>query len=249
MGNKNIYYFDVIPPEYKKTLICIHGAGGYAHHWGNQLRKAVDWNCRIIAVDLPGHGKSGGKPLRSINNYKHFIEQFLAQLQIVNYGVIGHSMGGAIALDMALNSLLPPKKIILIGTSPTFRVNTEILNEFKKGLKPDRFIKAAYSKTTPIDFLNVALKEFAATPAQTYFYDLLACKNFDVTEIIKTLSIPSFWLFGDLDRLVSNKEVISTISHITSCQYKIIETAGHMLHLEQAEIINNEIYNFLSSTN
>jgi len=198
-------------------------------------------------MDLPGHGKSAGEPFEDIGSYGGFIQQFIAQLEIVNYCVIGHSMGGAIALNISINGSLPPKAVILVGAAPRFPVNKKILNEFKTGLKPEHFIKAAYDKNLPAGFLKLALEEFATTPALTYFRDLLACSNFNVSEAIKTLSIPSLWLLGSSDRLISNNDVLDTISGVHGCQYKIIDRAGHMIHLEQPEMVNNEIYSFLSS--
>lgn len=234
------------PLNYKHTILCVHGAGGYAHHWSYQLKKAKEWGYRIIAMDLPGHGRSEGVVFTKISDYSQFLEQFLLQSEINHYSLIGHSMGGAIALDMVLRCQCTPKSLILLASSPKLEVNKKILNEFKSGYKPDRFIKMAYDENTSGKLIQTALMEFAKTPSQAYFNDLLACSKFDNSKEIQSIKIPTFWLFGNSDRLISAKDVINSISTMPYSQFKVLENTGHMIHMEQPEAVNKEIFNFLT---
>lgn len=227
--------------------MCIHGAGGYGHHWANQLRQAKKWGYRVIAVDLPGHGRSEGEAFLKIEDYSYFLESFLTHLEIHHYSLVGHSMGGAIAIDSVLRRQCIPDSLFLLGSSPKFKVDKKLLSEFKNGCKPDFFIKAVYNENVTKKLNKIAAMEFTKTPALIYYNDLLACSHFDSSQRIQTLQVPSFWLFGSSDRLIPVENVIKLVSQIPNTQYKTIKKAGHMPHLEQPEITNTEIYSFLSS--
>ena len=99
--NAEIYYRysnegegEVVP------VILIHGAGGTHLHWPAQIRRLPGHN--VYALDLPGHGKSEGRGNQTIESYCHSIIQWMDDIHIFRSVIVGHSMGGAIALTMAL---------------------------------------------------------------------------------------------------------------------------------------------------
>src|SRR5512135_2484147 len=81
-------------------IILIHGAGSNHLVWPADLRRLAGQ--RVLAVDLPGHGKSGGVTQQTIAAYADQMFEFLAALGLFQAVFVGHSMGGAIALDLAV---------------------------------------------------------------------------------------------------------------------------------------------------
>src|SRR5512142_1774828 len=96
-----LYYFahraeDLTRP----AVILIHGAGGHHLYWPPQVRRLLGE--RLFAVDLPGHGKSAGVGQHSIHDYAGAIIAFMDALHLNRAVLAGHSMGGAVALDAAI---------------------------------------------------------------------------------------------------------------------------------------------------
>ena len=95
-------------------IILIHGAGSSHLIWPSEIRRLVGQ--RVLAVDLPGHGKSTGVGLQSISSNADQIVEFLAALGLYQAVFVGHSMGGAIALDLAIRH---PNQVAGLGLIST----------------------------------------------------------------------------------------------------------------------------------
>jgi pimeloyl-ACP methyl ester carboxylesterase len=114
-----------IDPEYKDhTLIFLHGYGGQARQWKNQLDEFSISN-RVVALDLRGHGQSS-KPSGdySMRRVQEDLEESLEQLEISErFYLIGHSFGGAIAAEYAAAHPDRIIQLILIATAGEFELN------------------------------------------------------------------------------------------------------------------------------
>ena len=83
----------------KPTLVLVHGAGGDHLFWPPEIRRLPDY--RVITLDLPGHGKTGGPGCQSIQDYARSVANFMDVLGLCRAVFVGHAMGGAIALALA----------------------------------------------------------------------------------------------------------------------------------------------------
>src|SRR3990172_12606243 len=81
----------------QKPVILIHGAGSSHLIWPAEIRRLAGHT--VIALDLPGHGRSNGVGIQSVGDYTAAIIEFLAATKIFHSAFVGHSLGGAIALD------------------------------------------------------------------------------------------------------------------------------------------------------
>src|SRR5512140_1427122 len=93
-----LYYFahgaDLLT---RPPVVLIHGAGGNHLYWPPELRRMP--NQRVFAVDLPGHGNSHGVGHHTIDDYAEGILAFAKALKLASIALVGHSMGGALALQ------------------------------------------------------------------------------------------------------------------------------------------------------
>lgn len=233
-----------MPKAWRHTILCIHGAGGNSLHWGQQLIMAKEWNCRILAVDLPGHGKSTGLPMSRIEDYSLFIKDFLSLLGIRCFSLAGHSMGGAIAIDFALTKAPVPEFLILIGTNAKFKVAHWLLQSLEEGSMPPNFIRMAYHKKTNSSLIALAQKEASEIPVSVYLNDFQACQAFDLTDKIPELNIPCFLLFGSEDRLTPPKEA-EILKFLPNNLFSVIPEAGHMVMIEKPQEVNTMIGKFI----
>ena len=82
------------------VILLLHGFGGDLENWMFNLG-ALSENHRLLALDLPGHGKSSKTIIDpSINGMEKFVSKFLELLDLTPVNIVGHSMGGAIAIQM-----------------------------------------------------------------------------------------------------------------------------------------------------
>src|SRR5215212_8694137 len=103
------------------ALVCIHGAGGTHAHWGYQLRD-LSAVAQVYAIDLPGHGRSAPPGRGSIAGYAAALYDWMDTLGLDRAALIGHSMGGAVALWMALEAPERVAGLGLVGAGGRMRV-------------------------------------------------------------------------------------------------------------------------------
>ena len=111
-----LYYFAHEVDNFSRPpVILIHGAGGHHLFWPPQIRRLH--NQRIFAIDLPGHGKSEGVGHHTIDDYTLEILEFINALNLNAVVLVGHSMGGAIALRFAAQRPLHFQRLVLIDVA------------------------------------------------------------------------------------------------------------------------------------
>ena len=123
-----IYYYSyssassgISPP-----IVLIHGAGGNHLFWPPGIRRLPGY--RIYSLDLPGHGKSPGRGRQSIDAYVADILKWMGEMELNRAVLIGHSMGSAIAIRLALNDPEFVAGLGLIGAGASLRVHPDLLD-------------------------------------------------------------------------------------------------------------------------
>jgi pimeloyl-ACP methyl ester carboxylesterase len=112
----------------KPVVVFLHGAGCDRTSWMQLGRWSAHHGWSVLAPDLPGHGRSGGAALTSIEAMVDWTEQLLAAVNVARAALVGHSMGGAIALEVAAR--LGPRitHLVLIGTAAAIPVGKPLLD-------------------------------------------------------------------------------------------------------------------------
>ena len=118
-----LYYFAHEAKEQidnRPPVILLHGAGGTHLSWPPQIRRLAGE--KIYALDLPGHGKSEGSGRQSVDEYAEDVVAFMKELNIPAAVLVGHSMGSAMALTLALKYSKQVLGLGLLGSGPRLRV-------------------------------------------------------------------------------------------------------------------------------
>lgn len=228
----------------KQAVVFMHGAGGNHAKWHNQI-SFLGRDFLAIAVDLPGHGLSGGTPFSSIEAYSDFINSFSECLLGSPFFLAGHSMGGAIALDLALNYPERLAGLILVGTGSRLRVLPSILESFKSGKAPENMAAALYAPGTQEAVIKAAAQEIESTNPSIFYSDFTACDHFDVSGRLGEIDVPALVVTGDTDIMTPVKYGQYLKDNLKNSDFKVVENSGHMLMLEQPEKLNDLIYDFL----
>ncbi|MCW5730677.1 MAG: alpha/beta fold hydrolase [Alphaproteobacteria bacterium] len=110
-----------------RPVVFLHGAAGDHTAWALQTRWFA-WHGRsVLALDLPGHGRSQGAPLASIGELAAWLWRALDALGAGQVSLVGHSMGGLIALEAAALAPERVEKLALLGCALPMSVNADLL--------------------------------------------------------------------------------------------------------------------------
>ncbi len=110
------------------TVVFIHGAEHDHCVWVLQSRYLAHHGYGVLALDLPGHGRSDGPPLASVEAIADWIPALLDAAQVKQAALVGHSMGSLVALDCAGRHPDRVSRMALIGTAFPMRVSPELLD-------------------------------------------------------------------------------------------------------------------------
>lgn len=228
-------------------LLFIHGAGGNGRVWEGALRH-LSRCCYPMAIDLPGHGRSGGTGERTIEGYVEVVKGMIDDLNLGPFVVAGHSMGGGIAQALALKHPESLKGVILVGTGARLRVHPSILEGLERATEgEDRAPLAEWAYSPATDPATIERTEalFKDTPPSVTRGDMLACDAFDVMDRIGEISLPTLVVCGNDDRLTPVKYAHYLADRIKGSTLKIIEGAGHMVMVERPDHFNTAVEDFI----
>jgi pimeloyl-ACP methyl ester carboxylesterase len=244
-GEKIFYVHHQGAPKGQRTLVFVHGAGGSHLNWPPQLRRLSGAN--TYTLDLPGHGQSEGQGRRSIKAYADFVATFLETLRLEKVTLVGHSMGGATALDFALRYPEELAGLVLVGSGARLRVAPAILNGIRQDFEATvRLITDyAFALDAPEQLKREGRRQMGQTHADVLHGDFAACDVFDVMDRLGEIRCPTLAICGTADRLTAPKYSTYLRDNIPAAQLVLVEDAGHMVMLERPEAVSQAIADFL----
>lgn len=227
-------------------VVLIHGAGGNHLYWPSQVRRIP--GLRVFALDLPGHGKSGGCGEQSISAYANAILKWQQAMDIHRAIFVGSSMGSAITLHLAIEHSEHAAGITLIGGGARLSVNPVLLQEtsqpttFHNAI--DRLIHWYFSPQTSEELIQLCARRMGDIRHSVLNGDLKACDAFDVTDQLGEIHIPTLVICGKDDKMTPPRLSQFLARSIPSAQLELIEQGGHMVMIEHPELIANHISRF-----
>ncbi len=225
---------DVSPESAQRTIIFIHGFGGKAEQWKYQMQKFAMDN-RVIALDLRGHGLSD-KPSTGYDmpRIQADLEAVLTQLNVSTpFVLVGHSFGGAIVTDYALNHPDHIEKLIIIATAGEFNLNPL----FKLALNLPASILRLIGP-----FTRTWLHAPPHVLRQFYLNNLSQWKGWDK---FSKLNVPTMIIRGHRDLVFDRPLFEKVAGSIPGGEDVDIGASGHMVMLERREAVDRAIARFL----
>ncbi len=231
-----------------RPVVLLHGAAGRGAVWRRQLDGLADV-ARLIAPDLPGHGDTAGPGCRRIDAYAAWVLALLDALGLGPVVLVGHSMGGAIALTVALQSPGRLAGLGLVATGARLRVLPRILELFGEGSSRgwNLISSLSYSPRTPAGTVTDAEQALRETAITVSFGDYQACDAFDVLARLGEVRVPTLVVAGADDRLTPPRYAEALAGRIPGARLVAVDAAGHFPMLEQPQAVDAALRAFLAA--
>ncbi len=236
--NRRVFYAHRAPvPAKGPAVVFIHGAGGSHQPWLYQVRTLS--RCTTYAPDLPGHGRSEGPGRESIAAYGDWLVAFLDAVGLKQGVLVGHSMGGAIAQDVALRYPQWVAGLGLVATGARLRVAPAILESIRRDFNAAvRLITDfAFGPEAPEEMKRLGRRQMAQTPPDVLYGDFVACDNFDALGRLGGIGAPAAVVCGTQDRLTPVKFSAYLHDHLPDARLHLVEGAGHMVMVERPQAV------------
>jgi pimeloyl-ACP methyl ester carboxylesterase len=229
------------------ALVLIHGAGGTHLHWPVELRRLA--GASVYTLDLPGHGRSAGDGCDTIGGYARAVAAFLRAVDTGPVIVVGHSMGGAIAMTLALD-FDGVIGAVLVGTGARLRVTPAILegihSDFERSV--EIITRFAWSQGALPGLLELGKQALLDTGPDVLQGDFSACDRFDVMERLEKMQVPTLVISSSADQLTPVKYGQFLAEHIPNARLVVIENAGHMMMLERPNEVAEAMRKYLEES-
>jgi long-chain acyl-CoA synthetase len=225
---------DISPDRSQRTIIFIHGFGGYAGQWVYQLQKFSLEN-RVIALDLRGHGLSD-KPSNGYDmaTSQADLEKAFEILKVNStFVLVGHSFGGALVTEYALNHPDRIEGLVLMATAGEFRLNPL----FRFGLNLPIWL---------LSLIGPFTRSWLAAPPRAlkpFYHDNLS--KWVGWEKFVALQVPTLVVRGHRDLVFERPMFEKVTESIVGAEEADIRTSGHLVMLERREAVDRAIERFL----
>jgi pimeloyl-ACP methyl ester carboxylesterase len=201
------------------------------------------------ALNMPGRAGADGPPLASAADMEAYLSRFVESEIEGEYVVVGHSLGGAVAIEHALRAPPRLKGIVLLATGARLRVHPMILKLFEQvkasGQQIPPLPPGLYEQNADPTLVEKASKDRELTPIDTGGEDWRAANSFDRMSDLGNIRVPALIVAGTNDALTPAKYAEFMAAGIPDNELHVIEGAGHMLVMERTGEISGWITGFV----
>ena len=228
------------------AVVFLHGAGFDHSTWALHSRWFAHHGFSVLAPDLPGHGRSIGKPLPTIADMADWTAALLDATGVAKARLVGHSMGSLIAVETAARHPDRVSALSLIGTAATMTVG------------PDLLKAAEANDAAAIDMVSIWGLGFSAElggslapglwmhqgaqrvlqkcAAGVLHSDLAACNAYqNALAAAAGIKVPATIILGERDMMTPAKAGKTLAAAIPNARTIVLPGAGHMMMVEQPD--------------
>ena len=252
VGDCRLHYIDI---GQGPALVLLHGLGGSGFDWEQQIPFFAS-RYRVIVPDLRGFGASTrGRGLLTVQRAARDVRQLLDQLGIQHYALVGHSMGGAVAQQLALDDAAGVERLVITNSLPSFRPRRpghvwEIAYRWlvMAVFGPARLSRRIAARLYPLPE-QAALRERsqmrgARNSRLSYLMALSSLSCWSVLSRLPQLSIPVLVLEAEFDYF-AHADIAHFAQVLPQVEMVSVRDAHHALPSEQPETFNARVDAFL----
>lgn len=233
-------------------VVFIHGALHDHSVWTLLARFLAHHGHAVLAVDLPGHGRSDGPPLADVESLGGWVLDLMSAVGVESAALVGHSMGSLIALEAAAQAPTRCSRLVMVGTAWPMKVSESLLNTARD--QPDQAMAMvnAFSHSTlaakpshpgPGVWLhgaNLALMQRTqargAAHGNLFLHDFQVCDRYaGAPAAAERVQAPAHLILGAKDVMTPPKAA-RQLAELLSAQVRTLP-AGHSLMTEAPEAL------------
>jgi pimeloyl-ACP methyl ester carboxylesterase len=238
------------------TVVFIHGAANDHSVWSLQSRYFAHHGHNVLAVDLPGHGRTKGTALGSVEAIADWIAALLDSVRVGAAALVGHSMGSLAALDCAARHGDRVTKLVLIGPAAPMTVGDELLDAAQRNDHVAFALITGWSysagkrlggSTVPgLWLMGNAMRLLERTAPGVLHTDLVASHSYaaGVAAAAKVRS-PALAIVGGRDIMAPPKNARALIAALSDVRAVEFPGTGHALMAEEPDAVLDHLRAFL----
>jgi pimeloyl-ACP methyl ester carboxylesterase len=238
----------------RPVAVFLHGAGMDHSVWTLPGRYVAHHGGTALALDLPGHGKSEGPALTSIQDMAAWVWRALDAQKINRVFLVGHSMGALVSLEAVKANPQLVAGLILIGFAPKMPVHPDLLDAAKRNDPKAAELIASWgfgpagqmggNQTPGLAMLPLGLRLIQRAPAGTLHADLAACDAYRDAENAQP-SCPVLLLQGTVDRMTPAKTAKAYVEKLPNAEIRMRDGIGHMVMAEAPDDVTAALRDFI----
>ncbi|HUF82067.1 MAG TPA: alpha/beta fold hydrolase [Burkholderiales bacterium] len=236
------------------TLVLVHGFLGGSGYWLPQTSGLSDY-FDFIAVDLPGFARSAHVSAPdSVGGLAQALIQHLDGLGVRRFSLLGFSMGGMVATELALEHADRLDKLLLYGTSASGTLpdrfeswDTSIQRMEAQGVEAtaDRTVSSWFVDGDKHPFFPVCREACRGASKEGCIKAMRGMQRWSAKDRLKLLKVPTLVVVGDKDRSTKPAESFEIWQLVPGAQLCVIPDAAHGLHMEKPELFNRVLLDFV----
>ena len=244
------------------TAIFIHGAQNDHSVWSLQTRYFAHHGFNVLALDLPGHGRSKGRACTSVEAMAAWVLHVMDAVGVDKALMIGHSMGSLIALEASHMAPARVSQLAMLGTTYPMKVSDALLATSRDDEQAAIDLVNIFSHSSiaqnpacPTPGLHVMggarrlmQRMSQINPEHLFYTDFSACNAYANGEVAAAaVTCPVLFIFGTKDTMTparSTKTLTGAIAH----GKVVMVDAGHSLMAEQPDAVLGALYGFALKT-
>jgi len=238
------------------AVVFVHGAGFDHSVWVMPARYFARHGLRVLAPDLPAHGRSSGAPLTSIEAMADWLAELIEQEAAAPAAVVGHSMGSLVTLALAARHPRMVSRIALLGTSSPMPVGPPLLDAAEDNHHAAIDMANTWShsftgslgaaQTPGLSNLHSGERWLERMPPGVYHADLAACNAF--ADAIDVGDIPTLVIAGTEDRMTPARAGLEVAAQVAHAQTVELPGCGHAMLSEQPNQVLDALAEFVLVT-
>ncbi len=239
------------------TIVFVHGAANDHGVWALQSRYFSHHGRNVLAVDLPGHGRSRGDPLPSVAAIADWLVALLDAMRVEHAMLVGHSMGALAALDMGGKHPGRVAKLALLGPAVPMPVSDVLLEAAKRddhvafelinGWSFSPGDQLGGNQLPGVWMMGNAMRLLERSRPGVLHTDLLACHGYaDGLTAAAKIRCPVLLILGQRDQMAPAKNSAALITALAEKRVVTIPDCGHSLMTEAPDTVLDALREFLS---
>jgi len=240
-----------------RPVILLHGWIGSWGYWLNTMG-CLENRYRGYALDFWGFGDSGkARSSFQVDDFVALVDQFMERLGIDAAPIIGHSMGGTVALSLALSKPERVKQIVVVGSpivgdSLSFWLQmagkpwiAALLWKFPVFLRI--FLKLMSFRAThkSAEWYEMVTRDVSSTTLESFFTSIRSLHYTDLTPRLSRITVPTLGIYGESDIIVNPRQAGVLGKNVASAQIEMMAGSGHFPMLDEPEPFNRRLLDFL----